>query len=178
MVGASLFKLLNRRFYSGVIWAMIPLAVASGIPTVSCACVDCHCGSACAFGKCGSAGGDAVESTHQACHCPCCCGGHCSGACCCCGCCKGKQGTSNASTSQHPAGKGFGAPPSNNCRVSIAAVVCIPTTMVTADKQLVLVVDLFSATPSFGTLWGVDRTAEIDSGPPVDLVLTLNRLVI
>ena len=42
-----LTRTLRRSLYSGVIWAMAPLAAFSGLPTVRCGCEKCHCGKGC-----------------------------------------------------------------------------------------------------------------------------------
>jgi hypothetical protein len=169
MIGKATIRSLRRRFSGAVLWALIPLAFAGGLPTANCACLDCHCGAKCACGSMGASSAAASEKPAGCCHCCC---GHCSGeAGCCCCCCATKAKSQQTGT-------GFSAPGGTGCQTTISAVSAIqPHVVVVKDHQPVTS-DIATPTPSLHLMRAVDLTDAFNTGPPVDLVVTLQRLVI
>jgi hypothetical protein len=175
MFGTRLIRTLHRHFSTAVVWAMVPLAVLGGVPTVSCACVNCHCEAACGSNMHGAAKSclDSGSSRQAGC-CSCCCG-HCSGGPGCC--CQGKNVAHHAPPAAHQAGTGFEAQ-HNGCRTSVSVVTAIQTTKVVVSDHQPLTADVLTLNFPTRPIWSLDRTGEFNTGPPVDLVVTLQRLVI
>jgi len=170
-------RMLRRLFTAGMAWLMIPLVVWGGIPAVSCACVNCQCGTTCKLSGGAASSGTQVSQTKTAC---CCCGcGHCScktGCCCCCG--GGCKATDKESTSVCLLGKGVGAKPADSCRLSVSAQVAVQPAVVKAVDQHPLTLDLALPTISYGSNCALRSTGQFNTGPPLDLVVKLRRLVI
>jgi hypothetical protein len=182
MIGNSIIRSLGRRFSAGVIWAMIPLAAWGGMPTLSCACLDCHCGATCEFASHGTANpaaanpSDTVDSHNQTGCCSCCGCANCQCAAGCC-CCQMKKFASKAPTCKHEGAPGF-SQSQDGCKTSVSTVTAIRPTLVALNSHQPWVVAIFppiSASQSNRTL---DRADPLNTGPPVDLVLTLGRLLI
>jgi hypothetical protein len=75
-------------------------------------------------------------------------------------------------------GKGFNSPDSSGCRTSITAVAGIRASSVAiADGNQPLSIDVPVVALSSTSSWSLDRTS-LNTGPPLDLVVTLRRLVI
>ncbi len=168
MIDKAAIRLIRRRFNGAVLCAMVPLAFAGGLPTASCACVNCHCGANCTCGSAGASAGTAAASDKPACCCHCCCS-HCTGeAGCCC--------ATKAKT--QPSGQGFSAPAGTGCQMTIAARAAIQPHVVAVNHHQPLTSDLATPTPALHLTLAVDLTDSLNTGPPVDLVMTLQRLVI
>jgi hypothetical protein len=178
MIGISRVRAIHRRLNAGVLWAMIPLAAWSGIPTARCACVNCHCGAQCGIGSHSATGcspaSDSVKKTDD---CSCCCG-HSSSADGCC-CCHPKQPTPMQETCRRLPGNGFDSQSPHSCRMAISAVAGVQATMVVVSDHQPLAMDVLAPSASSQTNHSaLDRGDAFDTGPPVDLVVTLRRLVI
>jgi hypothetical protein len=174
MFSKSTIRFIRRGFAASMVWAMIPLAALAGLPTASCACVKCECGAACVFAShspSSCAGGEKAACSACCCnHCPCAGTFHC--------CCLAKLAAAKKPTCQLVPGKGFNSPDSNGCRTSITAVAGIRATSVAiADGYQPLSMDVPGVALSSTSSWSLDRTS-LNTGPPLDLVVTLRRLVI
>lgn len=175
MFGNSPIRGLRRHLSTGLVWAMLALAVLGGMPTANCACVSCQCGAACGLpGHIACCPG--VESAaRNVCHCKCC-NGHCDGKSCCCAKTQQqlKQPLNPAESRQN-----LCSLPASRCQVSISSA---PSAIVAAtvgiDHHQPLTLDLPATLDSLQAVAAVDYFDGFDTGPPVDLVLTLGRLVI
>jgi len=174
MLSNSITRFVRRGFSASMVWAMIPLAALAGLPTASCACLKCQCGAACEFASHSAssrAGGEPAGCSTCCCnHCPCAGTSHC--------CCLAKLAAAKKLVCQHLPGKGFNSPESSGCRTSITAVAGIrATTVAIADGYQPLSLDVPAVALSDTSSGSLDRTS-LNGGPPVDLVVTLRRLVI
>ena len=150
-----------------VVWAMIPLTIASGAPAASCACTDCRCGAVCPLNR-------SIDT------------GQASGACSteapvssqnCCGCCKLAAAAGQDQSPSRSNAPGFSGPQSR-CRSLIAVRSAVsPIATPSCDQQVPalgeLPVQLLG--PGFQA---THRPEQLDTGPPIDLTLKFCHFVI
>ena len=166
MFGKSTTRFVRRAFSASIVWTMIPLAALAGLPVASCACVKCECGTACKFAL-----HSAVSCCYCCSNCPCAGTSHC--------CCMAKLAAASKQTCQHAPGKGFNSPDSKGCRTSVTAIAGIRATHVAvADGYQPLSMDIPAVAASSESTWLLTRTNSLNTGPPINLVITLQHLVI
>jgi len=175
MFGNSPIRRLRRHLSTALVWAMLPMAVLGGMPTANCACVNCQCGAACGLPG-HTACCPAVESAAQnVCRCKCC-NGHCDGKCCCC---VNTQPQQKQPLNPADSKQKLCSLPASRCHVSISsAASAIVAAMVGIDHHQPLTLDLPATLDSPLAVAAVDHFDGFSTGPPVDFVVTLQRLVI
>lgn len=176
MTGTHLIRSLKRPFAAGVVWAMIPLAVWGGIPVTQCACLFCQCGTDCSFrSQCSCS--NASDDSSQGCSCGSCSCNHCSCAAGHCNCCQSKQGAAKPNVCDGACHAGFSSQ-TNGCRTSVSATVAVRANAVVVGEQLPLAFDVANSTAHAQSYGASNAARPLDSRPPPDLVITLQRLVI
>lgn len=183
MVGSSLDRLVCGRFRAAVVWAMIPLAIWSGQLSAGCICADGHYEPFCRAHLCpGRHAGDAEQA---------------QSACSCCGCswcarasstessrvcCTGDIDCCHRPSSPHqPVGIGQCLQGKACCTPVVQSQVIPPvvtSSRLAGDHHLpaLCATILDVSCPVIGLL--STRRLETDTGPPLDLVVKLRRLVI
>jgi hypothetical protein len=156
-------RVIRQRLGAAVAWAAIPLVVSAGVPSASCACVKCECGS-----QCGGILQTAETSAAAKSETP-------ADGCCCC--CRAKQSVANQRTG-NPTGKACLRTPNHQCRIAISTATGIKAAP-NGDKDLPLAADVAATPVSIGLTPPQFLVAEFaNTGPPVDLVVALQRLLI
>jgi hypothetical protein len=90
-----------------------------------------------------------------------------------------KLAAAKQQTCQHLPGKGFNSPDSKGCRTSVTAIAGIRAADVAvADGYQPLSMDIPAVAASSESTWLLTRTSSLNTGPPIDLVIALQRLVI
>jgi hypothetical protein len=160
-------RLLRRGSAAGVVWAMIPLVMVSGAPTASCACVACLCGAACPLDGSSAAGQASSDRSTTPAH----------PAQNFCGCCKVSDSPNRSQSNLHPHGTGFSGQQSR-CHAVIAVRSAVqPSATPSSDGQMPALVH--PAIQLLGhSLQARHRPEELNTGPPIDLLVTLCHLVI
>jgi len=177
MIGKRITRILRRGVRVGLAWALIPLIAWGSIPTLHCACENCQCGSTCSFAsECGAQAGHVPASEKTPC-CGCCRGGHCScpGGCCCC---KAKQLAAKGQSCPQSHGKDVNSFKAPGCRTSITTSTAIRTNLTVVDNAHSLAMDRLSTTYGTQATVSHERAFVLNTGPPVDLVMTYQRLLI
>jgi hypothetical protein len=171
MIGTPTIRSAKRWFCVALVWAMVPAIVWAGVPTVSCACVKCQCGAGCSVAPHSATTLGASSGQADCCaNCPCAGTAHC--------CCKSKLAAAKQATCRHLPGNGFGGSDKGGCRTSVTSLTGIRATAVVADDDQPLTIDHPAATDRSHSSRSLDRANALITGPPVDLVVTLQRLVI
>jgi hypothetical protein len=175
---------VRRGMTSALVWAMVPLAIISGAPVARCGCANCRdrnwsFGAACAAdvtlfaGCCNTARVALRDNPSDSRSTPAaglpsnsrsCCGDQRPVAC--------RHGNSN------PSGKGNPDRP-QRCQtlLTIRPAVVQPTASV-PDGTCLVAAQLLPVGRAAGLPQAFDRIERIDSGPPIDLVVTLRHLLI
>lgn len=167
MFGNSRTHFVRRCFSPALVWAMAPAIVWAGVPSINCACVTCQCGARCSFDP-RSGSGDTSTCRHADCSCA---GtSHC--------CCKATLVAATVSSCPHPSESGFDKSDQGGCRSSVKLLTGIRTNIVVADDDQPLAIDLPAATVQNQARRSFDRTDALNTGPPVDLVVTLRHWII
>ena len=178
MIGKRIIRCLRRCFGVGLVWGLIPLVAWGSIPTLHCACENCQCGSTCSFAsECRPQAGHTSASAKT--HCCCCCrDGHCScaGGCCCC---KAKQLAAKGQSCPQSQAKDSNSVKEPGCRTSIStSTAAIRTNVTVVDNSHSLAIDRLSTTCGTQSTVSHERIIVLNTGPPVDFVVTYERLVI
>lgn len=177
MVRASLNRLVRSRFRAIVAWAMVPLAVLSGRPVSGCICADGHYEPVCRAALCAGSNSTAGPRNSTSC-----CG------CSCCGQtlsdqspsrCKDRTSCCQKAGALHPAD---GRSLSKKCCTPVVGIQAVVKAKVERATSNAVVHSLDVLAPiasvadvqTHGPAWIVPH----DTGPPVDLVITLRRLLI
>lgn len=181
MVGMPLIRLVQSRFRTTVVWAMMPLAFLTGQPVSGCICADGHYEPLCRAELCpGKTGAERQTTADACCGCSCCAkhSGQRNSDCC-----KRATGCYGRSANPHQGGtEGMGVT-DNSCCTPVVRAQAIPTivnlTRVVDDHHVPALcsVTLELPCPIHGS--SAARRLERDTGsPPSDLVIILRRLVI
>lgn len=172
-------KATKRRLRAAVLWAMMPLALVGARPSGGCICADGHYEPVCMAQQCrGRAGASGNSASPTACcGCSCCRSAGQQTDCCihrtCCSTC------SADSTQDESTQAGWRATRSCCCHPVPATPTVATVKTVELEFDAALNVDLLSSIAiTAQAQHGRVVQAFLDTGPPPDLVLTLQRLLI
>lgn len=173
-------SLLHTHLKSGIVWAMLPLAVLSGVPTPRCQCsaserpISCEC--PCCRGKSVSGG---IASSGQCC----CCGRYCAGS--------NQAGQNGAARIQNAVPKAAqaaccgspGVQPQHG--TSCCVPVAVDPSVIAASVEAPVISNVFcgvmctaAAEPLTRHLSSVVDTGHLHCGPDADLVVVFRCLLI
>lgn len=180
MVRASLKRAIRKRLATVTVWVILPLALWNGRAMGGCICADGHYEPLCR-GVLSSGVQDHISAQTGCCGCPCCAivatregdAEHCTTAQ---GCCR----QSNTYEANNHAGQSIGT---QGCCRAVAQAPATPTILKSqrADsfgQSLTLIVAVLDSPSLFRTTSVTRHMAANTLPPPMDLVVTLRRLVI
>jgi hypothetical protein len=177
MLRSSRIRFLCRLLSTSMAWAMMPALVWGGVPTVTCACVSCHCASDCEVlgGTIRCSAGE-VCCPKLGCSCCGCEGGSCASGCC--HCCADKPAVREVPIPVPLAGKNAVCKSSSGCRASLTAQVAVKAPLVRSQDHQPAALGVFEPKAALPPVYAVEGAGQFNTGPPDDLVVTLRRLVI
>jgi hypothetical protein len=163
MSSASPVRSMRRRLNTGIMWAMIPLAALGGVPTARCICIDCPCRTDCSTAVGSPVNHSTISSSGSIEHTAACCREH---------------STGNAQRHSCTTGKGLGCQSSDGCRKLVSAAPAVRTAGIEQSDRQPSISEVVDSIRSVPTVRSVNLRTPADTGPPPDLVVTLQRLVI
>ncbi len=176
MIGKIPRRMARRWVFSGVVWAMMPLAIVSGMPIKVCGCSACRCGSD-AASDLAAAGMTRAEQTAAG-----------SSGCCAsheqaptihsqCGC-AGAVGDEKSAAERGSTQKSVSQPACRCPTIVTERQAPQPVVVAASADQFTPVLDTKPTGLADKLSASFDRPADVDTGPPTDLVVVLRHLLI
>ena len=156
---------LRRLGGAAIAWGMMPLVLAGGAPTVVCACTACGCGQACSSSNAAEKTANGTLASF----------GHAPASCC--GCCKAATSPTSTRNSRCSSKSEFNVG-QNRCRTVPAVRNAVQTAKVAFDSDAASIVPEFAAEVLLWSPRRIQRPVELNTGPPIDLIVAFCHLVI